>query len=288
LSSPIDCSPMSEGATTTVVLEKDRPRSDGPQGGWLVQIFGDGLGTRIELRPGITRFGRGDDNDVVLVFDAVSRSHCEIAVGPNLVLITDLGSTNGTLVRETRLAPNQSVAVQGGDVEAMYHDEIYRSSVVDSLTGLYNRCYLFDHLAREIPRSNRHGRALALILFDLDHFKEVNDQHGHLAGDHVLREIGELVQSNIRREDCCARYGGEEFAIASSESDLANTRMVAEKLRGLVEAHHFEFEGTVIPVTISVGVAMLTPDMAEPSDLVGSADSMLYEAKRAGRNRVEH
>jgi two-component system cell cycle response regulator len=299
---PSDPGEQTDGATTTVVLGDERPASDEQDGGCLVQIYGDGLGRRVELHPGRTRFGREDDNDVVLAVESVSRRHCDLTVARGLVAVCDLGSTNGTFVADQRLEPNETVELrsgdlvqigseifkflQGGNIEALYYDELYRSSVIDGLTRLYNRRYLFDHVAREIARAHRHGRALSLILFDVDHFKRINDQHGHLAGDAVLRELAELVSRNVRREDCCARYGGEEFAIASTENDVHSSYLLAEKLRGLVETHDFSFEGQRIPLTISAGVAMLTPDMAEPVDLVGAADARLYEAKRDGRNCV--
>ena len=290
------------GVTTTVVLGEDRPVSGDDEGGCLVQIFGEGLGTRYELRSGMTRFGRDDDNDVILQVESVSRQHCDFTVGDGIVAVRDLGSTNGTFVCDEPLTPGESVALRngdlvqvgaaifkflsGGNVEAQYHDELYKSSVIDGLTKLYNRRYLFDHMTREIARAHRHGRELSLILFDVDHFKKINDEYGHLAGDQILRELAEIVCVNVRREDCCARYGGEEFAIASTENDIHSTFLLAEKLRGIVEMHEFRFEEQSIPVTISLGVAMLTPDMEDPQDLVGAADARLYEAKRDGRNTV--
>ena len=291
-----------DGSTTTLVLGDHSASDPSNEGGCLVQIFGDGLGRRIELHEGELSLGRDEDNDVVLALDSVSRRHCAIRCESGLVLVRDLGSTNGTRVRDERLQPNESVELsngdlvqmgsvifkflRGGDIEAHYHDEIYRSSVVDALTGLYNRRYLVDHLKREIARSQRHGRPLSLILFDVDHFKAINDEHGHAGGDQVLRELAELVGANVRREDCCARYGGEEFAISSTENGLEASCLVAEKLRGLVEAHSFSFNGTVIPVTISIGVSLLAPQMTEPAELIDAADAHMYEAKRLGRNRV--
>ena len=292
-----------DGTVTTVVAGLEKPEScAGEDAGCLVQIFGDGLGRRIELSDGDWTVGRGDDCEIVLVLDAVSRDHCAVRVAGGRVTVRDLESTNGTFVCDQRLLPNEAVELtcgdhvqvgsaifkflQGGNVEALYHDEIYRSSVIDALTHLYNRRYLFDHLRRELARAHRHGRSLSLVLLDIDRFKSINDEHGHLAGDSVLRDLGELIRSNVRREDCCARYGGEEFAIAAAENDIHSTFLMAEKLRGVVEAREFVFEGTVIPVTISLGVATLTPDMAEVADLIGAADARLYEAKRSGRNCV--
>ncbi len=291
-----------DGAKTTLVIGTKEQESVGEASGCLVQLHGEGLGSRIELRPGATRFGRERDNDVVLEHESVSRRHCEIVLGADLVSVTDLGSTNGTFIADQRLAPGSPVELRsgnllqigvvifkflhGGDVEAAYHDEIYKSSVIDPLTRVYNRRYLFDHLTREIARAHRHARPLALVLFDIDHFKSINDEFGHLAGDQVLRELAELVSGNVRCEDCCARYGGEEFAVASTENDIEAACVLAEKLRALVEAHEFSFEGNSIPVTISLGAAVMSEDMREPADLVGAADARLYQAKRLGRNRV--
>lgn len=176
-----------DGCTTTVVLGAQDASDRGEARGCLVQISGEGLGQRIELPEGGVTLGRDADNDVVLALDSVSRRHCAIRSEAGLAVVRDLGSTNGTRVRDRRLSPDELVELRNGDlvqlgsvvfkflrgadVEARYHDEIYRSSVEDALTGLYNRRYLFDHLTREIARSRRHGRPLSLILFDVDHFK---------------------------------------------------------------------------------------------------------------------
>jgi diguanylate cyclase (GGDEF)-like protein len=127
-----------------------------------------------------------------------------------------------------------------------------------------------------------------MFMFDVDHFKKVNDNYGHLAGDYVLARLGKITQSAIRAEDIFARYGGEEFSIVSRSVELGRAVLFAERLRMLVETTEFVHESTRIPVTISIGIASL-PEIAvnEPLELIAAADSALYAAKRGGRNRVE-
>jgi diguanylate cyclase (GGDEF)-like protein len=135
-------------------------------------------------------------------------------------------------------------------------------------------------------RCHRYNRSLSLVMFDIDHFKVINDTNGHLAGDYVLRELCAQVKPRIRREECFARYGGEEFSIVMPEAGGENARKLAEKVRKLVQDHHFRFEDKDIPVTISLGVADLTGDMTEPLQFIKVADQNLYKAKHGGRNRV--
>ena len=123
-------------------------------------------------------------------------------------------------------------------------------------------------------------------MFDIDHFKKVNDGYGHLAGDYVLKHLASTVKGKIRREDCFARYGGEEFAIVLPEIDGAGSAPFAEKIRQIVEKTEFKFENTRIPVTISMGVATIESDPIETAALIKRADERLYEAKASGRNRV--
>jgi diguanylate cyclase (GGDEF)-like protein len=123
-------------------------------------------------------------------------------------------------------------------------------------------------------------------MFDIDHFKHVNDTYGHLAGDHVLKHLASVIKSRIRREDIMARYGGEEFAIILPEIENSNAIRFAEKIRQIVEQTTFIFEDTEIPVTISIGVSTVPEDVHSPEDFVRLADDNLYDAKRSGRNCV--
>jgi diguanylate cyclase (GGDEF)-like protein len=124
-------------------------------------------------------------------------------------------------------------------------------------------------------------------MFDIDHFKKVNDTHGHQAGDLVLSELSTLLTAALRAEDVFARYGGEEFAVICRGTDLTQARIVGERMRKAVETHRFTFEGTLIPVTISIGIAgMPDPAVKDATDLVARADKALYQSKHGGRNRV--
>ena len=123
-------------------------------------------------------------------------------------------------------------------------------------------------------------------MFDIDNFKKINDTYGHLAGDHVLKQLASVIKSRIRREDILSRYGGEEFAIILPEIDAYNSIQFAEKIRRLIEKAVFKFEDTEIPVTVSVGVSVLVPEVNDPTEFIKQADDNLYAAKTAGRNRV--
>jgi diguanylate cyclase (GGDEF)-like protein len=123
-------------------------------------------------------------------------------------------------------------------------------------------------------------------MLDIDHFKKINDVHGHLAGDHVLKEVARLIQQRIRRDEVLARYGGEEFAVILPETNLEGAFALAEGLREKIEQSKFVFQSEIIRVTMSIGVAMLKEEDRASLDLIKRADEKLYEAKRAGRNRV--
>jgi diguanylate cyclase (GGDEF)-like protein len=153
----------------------------------------------------------------------------------------------------------------------------------DQLTGALNRYSYSIALDHEIKRSRRYGSPLALLLFDIDNFKAVNDTHGHKAGDSVIEEIAYIVKGQIRDSDSLSRVGGEEFAVIAAESDRGRAAAMAEKLRGLIQEHRFRPAGRV---TVSFGVAALRPDDTADT-LFRRADAALYRAKEGGRNRVE-
>ena len=262
-------------------------------------IYGPELGRKHNLdNPSIT-LGRSNKCDIQIDQESVSRAHSKIVNAGRAVRIRDLGSTNGTyvndeLVEERTLADGDLVKIgrtifkflSEGNIERAYHEEIYRLTTVDGLTQIFNKRHFSEALAREIARASRYHRELSMVMFDLDHFKQVNDTHGHLAGDAVLKTMALTIKSKIRTEDIFARYGGEEFAIILPEIDRHNAHQFSEKIRRIVEATEFRFEGTLIPVTISMGVATLDPEEPTPAALIKSADEHLYEAKAAGRNCV--
>ncbi len=260
------------------------------------------LGKRFVLDVSPHRVGRGADNQIVLDGDSVSRRHAKFELRGDAWLIVDEGSTNGTycndepISREMKLKNGDRVKVgptifkflSGADVEAQYHEEIYRMTIMDGLTQIHNKRYLYEALEREIIRGRRHERELAVLLFDIDHFKRINDVHGHLAGDFVLKEVARIVQSRIRRDEVFARYGGEEFAIILPETSLQGSVALAETLRQKIEEHVFIFQQDTIKVTISLGATILIETDRAANDLIKRADEHLYEAKRSGRNRTCH
>jgi two-component system cell cycle response regulator len=257
------------------------------------------LGKRFVLEGPRIRVGRGADNAIVLEGDSVSRQHAYFERRVSNWYVVDDGSTNGTyvnerqIVREAQLKTNDRIKVgptilkylSGADAEAKYHEEIYKMTIVDGLTQTHNKRYLFEALDREIIRARRHERPLSILMFDIDHFKGVNDHYGHLAGDYVLRELADTVQTRIRRDEVFARYGGEEFVIVLPETPLEGAQALAESVRGKVEEHRFVFQGEEMPVTISIGCA-LVGEADTATELIQRADEKLYEAKREGRNRV--
>ena len=164
--------------------------------------------------------------------------------------------------------------------------ELERLSNTDALTGIYNRRHLQQQLELEISRVRRYGGALSLIVFDLDHFKRVNDGYGHLAGDAVLRFVAERVSHAIRDLDVFARYGGEEFCLALPATQGDGAVQLAERLRRMLEHEPADVDGTLIPFTVSLGVSEMTPDIHTPAELFERADRALYQSKAAGRNRV--
>jgi diguanylate cyclase (GGDEF)-like protein len=265
----------------------------------LVVIYGLDLGKKFNVDAASIVIGRSSKADIQIDQEAVSRNHCKlINTGKNIVL-RDLGSTNGTyvndeLVDEYVLRDGDLIKIgrcifkflSGNNIENAYHEEIYRLTTIDGLTQIFNKRYFVETLEREIGRAQRYRRDLSLIMFDIDHFKKINDSYGHLAGDHVLKQLASVIKGRIRREDILSRYGGEEFAIILPEIDAANALAFADKIRKLVEKAGFRFEETDIPVTISVGVTSITPEVKEPHDFIRLADTNLYEAKAQGRNRV--
>ncbi|MCG9013726.1 GGDEF domain-containing protein, partial [Laribacter hongkongensis] len=191
-------------------------------------------------------------------FDAISRQHSRILqrlVYFNNVLINELVSSNR---------------------------ELEKLSSTDRLTGLANRLRLDEEVARQISLAQRHAQEFSLILLDLDHFKLVNDQHGHQVGDRVLIEIAALLRQTLRNSDTAGRWGGEEFLIVLPQTSVESARKVADKLRRTIAGHNF---GSVGPQTASFGIAVWhAGDTAKT--LFVRVDHAMYQSKRDGRNRV--
>lgn len=159
------------------------------------------------------------------------------------------------------------------------------SSRTDGLTQLLNRSYWEFCLARELKRFNRYGNRASLIMFDLDHFKSINDNYGHLAGDEVLRRVAETLRDTVRETDISGRYGGEEFGVIVTESDVEGAKLLAERIRKNIEALDIVHESHKIPVTVSLGVTEFQVSISNHEEVISRADQALYESKENGRNR---
>ncbi|MFY9256373.1 MAG: diguanylate cyclase [Fuerstiella sp.] len=270
--------------------------------GCLLQIHPLAVsGNLIELVQAETTIGREVTCGLCLPDSSVSRRHALIERIDDQYQITDLGSTNGICVNECRLqsavlSPGDRIQIGGfifkflstNHIETQYHEAVYSMMTRDGLTGTLNKRSFLDIIGREFHRAVHRHVPLSLILFDIDHFKSVNDTHGHLAGDEVLQEIGHRIGGCVAEHDVFARYGGEEFAILLAGVPLAEACLLAETCRSEVERKAFTTCCGELPITISVGVADMTqlPQHDAASQLVQAADMKLYEAKHGGRNRV--
>ncbi len=279
-----------------------RPRPSAAFNAIVVHIYPPGslMGSRYVLEESAVHIGRGADCEIRIHDSSVSRHHARIQHDVDGFYLYDLNSTNGTYVNDqastsSKLNDGDYIRIgnciyrflAGDNVEAAYHEEIYRRAIVDALTDIHNKRYLMEFLERELARSARYRRPLALMLFDIDHFKSINDQMGHLAGDMALRELAACVKKNIGKEEEFGRYGGDEFVVVLPETTVEEGMVFAESTRALVAANSFQYEGCQFPLTISVGVAGTNGDEAlSLQQLIQRADEKLYAAKDAGRNRV--
>jgi diguanylate cyclase (GGDEF)-like protein len=291
-----------EKATETWVTAPDRLVSATRRDACVVHIYptGPGMGTRYILGDNPMVIGRGNDCDIRINDHSVSRRHARIQPAADGYYAVDLQSTNGTFVNDMqasicKLKDGDYLRVgnciyrflAGGNVESEYHEEIYRLTIIDALTDIHNKRYMVEFLDRELSRSARYQRPLALILFDLDRFKTINDEMGHLGGDFALRELSSIVKGCIRKEELFARYGGEEFVVVLPETNREGGINAAERIRSLVEKHVFQYEGKAFPVTISAGVTCTDGgEILTPTELIRKADERMFQAKALGRNRV--
>ncbi len=267
----------------------------------LVRARGAQLGHVTRLGGEPVRVGRSQECELWLSDDGVSRKHAVIRAEQGGFVVEDTQSANGTFVAGQRV---EVAVLRDGDLiqfgpQAVFRfsiaDEsqeqllrqLYEASVTDALTGANNREHFDSQLRMELSYARRHNTDLALLLFDVDHFKRVNDTYGHPVGDEVLIEIARAVRRLVRNEDVFARYGGEEFGLILRGIDIAGARAAGERVRTHVEKLSIASDRGSIRVTISVGCATLaTSSEATTEALVQIADRRLYAAKHSGRNRV--
>ena len=268
---------------------------------YLIVMTGTNVGEQHHIAAGETVVGRGTAANIKLGDDGVSRRHARVLVDGKTVRIEDMGSANGTLVNGSLI---KEVVLRDGDkiqlgsatiLKFTYHDKLeenfqramYDAALRDDLTKAFNKKHFIDRLEQEVAFAKRHGSAVSLVMFDVDHFKNVNDTYGHVAGDYVLSRLAQLTHDTVRTEDLFGRYGGEEFGVICRGINLLSAGSMAERLRAKIEANDFVFETREIPVTISLGVAAIPEIAAQTAtELIAAADEALYNAKRSGRNRV--
>lgn len=243
--------------------------------------------------------GRADDNAVVVDSQRASRRHAALERRDGAWWIVDLGSANGTRVNGARVTERPLVGgdhvalggtvlkfLAGHDIEGQYFAAIRGAMVTDGLTLAQTHAAFRERLDAEFRRARRYRRPLSLVLLDLDHFKSVNDTHGHLMGDEVLRAVTAVVRGRVRAEEAVGRLGGEEFGILLPETTLHGARVVAADLQQRIADAPVSRDAPSLRVTASFGVATLTPDCANPEALLARADQLLYAAKTSGRNRL--
>lgn len=260
---------------------------------------------RVPSGSGPVTLGRSDEATIRIPDQGLSRVHARLERVGQDFLLADAGSTNGTFVDEVpvrapvRIGAGARIRLGSRTLLSLtLHDaleeeaalSVHEAALRDRLTGVYNRGVFDDRLAAEVAFARRHGTTLSLLLFDIDHFKSFNDEHGHQAGDAVLVAVGGQVQKTVRTEDVVARYGGEEFAVIARSTPEDKALLLAERIRAAVAAAHVPAGSATLSVTASVGIATLSPE-SSPLDgaaLVAAADRALYAAKEQGRNRVVH
>jgi two-component system, cell cycle response regulator len=268
---------------------------------YLIVLAGGNVGEMYRLDEGETFLGRGQTATIKLMDDGISRKHARIVQHGGEVAIEDLQSSNGTIVNG---APVTTQLLKDGDkirlgsttilkftyndqLDESFQQQMYEAALRDGLTKAYNKKYFLDRLETEIAYARRHSAHLSLLMFDVDHFKNVNDNYGHLAGDYVLAKLAKVALAAVRAEDVFARYGGEEFGVICRGVPLPSAGVLAERLRANVESTLFDHDGQRMPITISIGVAGHPECPVETvAQLIAAADQALYEAKRSGRNRV--
>ncbi len=272
---------------------------------YMIVVNGSVPGTMIPLGESGTTFGRSGDSGFQVDDNTVSRRHASVAVDPDgIVQITDEGSSNGTFVNGEPIPAHRPIRLDDGDrvqlgarlvfklVRLDPHDErfqrdMFERTVRDTLTGLYHRAYFLSQIGSLAERYAEGGIGMAILMLDIDHFKQINDRYGHVAGDDVLRAVAAVIRESTRAEDLVARYGGEEFVIALPVSLASLAVRRAERIRVELAGRMIAAGSQHVRLTTSVGLSFNPPGWPRNERaLIVAADQALYQAKAGGRNRV--
>ncbi len=288
-------SEKTEKSTATGAHQKVEP--------YLIQLSGRETGQNYNLGAsgGVIKIGRDAQCDICIDDPHVSRVHCEIHTADGNLVIKDLGSTNGIFVNgakvtEHKLTDGDKILVgtrlyfrfsYQDAQDQNYQQSLFRAANIDALTQLYNKKYFLDVLPKEMSFSKRSNENLSLMMLDVDHFKKINDTYGHLAGDKVLKAIGQHLNKHVRLENVACRYGGEEFAIILRNCNSEMAHLVAERIRNAIQNDPIQFREAEVKITVSIGIATYVNDcFATMEDFIQRADEFLYEAKKTGRNKT--
>lgn len=292
--------------TTQIVNFYEGDTASGEHEVWVLQVVaGPEQGRVIKLVENKRiSIGRAREADFTVPDSSCSRKHAEFYIGPDSkAYVHDLKSTNGTIINKVKLI-DDTLELADGDRVQLGDNTVFRFARVteqdvnvqievfnrankDALTGAFNRRRFDEAMEREVAFQRRGKQSFAVVLFDVDHFKKINDTHGHPAGDEVLREIGRRVPKAIRQEDFFARIGGEEFVVLIRGEDIAGVQTISERIRQSMERMPVETDGKSISFAISVGFTVIEPGTHLSKDeVVALADQALYASKQGGRNRV--
>ena len=277
------------------------PPTTDPHSAAMICISGRSIGQIFVLTKEETTLGRAPECDIFLDDEGVSRHHAKIVDQDNERVLVDLGSTNGTFIDNERIEVatlRDGLRVQLGTATILqfrYQDqkEVEFDALVqsfrthDPLTELLDNKSFVTELEKEVGFAGRHKQPLALAVFDLDHFKRINETYGHQAGDLVLRSVARRASETLRREDVFGRFSQGAFAVLLRATKLEHAFIVAERIRRAVETLEISYQGRRIPCTASVGVSELGGSIVRAPDLIEAAEDRLYQAKRKGRNRTE-
>jgi len=293
--------PKQDPAEQTIVTKVEKMPTEAEKKAYILFLSGPLVGKLQQLKEGETVLGRAQEADVAINDNRISRRHVSITVNRGESTLRDLGSTNGTFVNGKRieahiLKDGDKIQISSSTIfkfayqdnlENIFHKELYKMAVVDAVTGVFNKRYFLDRLKEEFSHAKRTKQPLSLIMMDVDHFKKINDTHGHLVGDFVLTHLAQTVKKMVRGEDVFARYGGEEFVAVLRGTDEKGAYQLAERIRKTIEKTPATFESLTLSLTISLGIASLSEEeFGSPEAFIEAADQFLYKSKQAGRNRT--
>lgn len=291
-------------ANVSELKKKDEKKGSGIP--CLVQYNGEDAGKRYLIIKDVLNLGRSESNEITIIDNSVSRTHAVICKNKEKVELEDLNSANGTYLNDNVLTTKSNLNDQDmirlgavlfkffsqDNMDGYIQDKIYKKATIDIGTQIFNKQYLLERLESEFRRARQTDEDLSIIYFDLDHFKAVNDNYGHNAGDQVLRDTAKVIKLTIRKDDIFARFGGEEFIVVLPRTKIDQAAIIAETMRKKTEnwVHSLTSDNNNIKhkQTISLGVSQIETSMNDYKSLMESADKKLYKSKETGRNKVTY